>query len=73
MAVAGTIGFAGLLGYVLHRPGRTLAPNVRANQALRDAWQRRVAAATAENARRWQDVRVVIRAGEPTTIQPRGL
>jgi hypothetical protein len=73
MAVAGTIGFAGLLGYVLHRPGRTLAPNVRANQAVRDAWQRRVAAVTAENGRRRQDVRVVIQAGEPTAIQPRGL
>ena len=72
IAVAGTIGLAGLLGYVLHRPGRPLAANVRANQTLRDAWRRRVATTTAENARRRQDVRVVVRAGEPTTIQPRG-
>jgi hypothetical protein len=43
VAVAGTIGLAGLLGYVLNRPGRPLVVNVRANQALRDAWQRRVA------------------------------
>jgi hypothetical protein len=72
IAVAGTIGFAGLLGYVLHRPGRPLAANVRANQTLRDAWERRVATTTAENARRRRDVRVVVRAGEPTAIQPRG-
>src|SRR6266516_127358 len=39
MAVAGTIGVAGLVGFVLHRPGRPLPANVRANKALRDAWQ----------------------------------
>jgi hypothetical protein len=71
MAVAGTIGIAGLLGYVLHRPGRPLTANVRANQAVRDGWQRRVATTTAENARRRRDVHVVVRAGEPTAIQPR--
>ena len=72
IAVAGTIGLAGLLGYVLHRPGRPLAANVRANQTLRDAWQRRVETATAENARRRRDVRVVVRAGQATALQPRG-
>ncbi len=72
IAVAGTIGFAGLLGYVLHRPGRPLPGNVRANQTLRDAWQRRVASTTTENARRRQEVHVVVRAGEPAAIQPRG-
>lgn len=72
IAVAGTIGFAGLLGYVLHRPGRPLPANVRANQTLRDAWQRRVASTTTENARRRREVHVVVRAGEQTVIQPRG-
>ena len=72
IAVAGTIGFAGVLGYLLHRPGRPLGTNVRANAVLRAEWQRRVAAVTAENARRRQDVRVVVRAGEPNAIQPRG-
>jgi len=72
MAVAGTIGVAGLVGYVLHRPGRPLVANVRANQTLRDAWQRRVATTTAENARRRREVHVVVRAGEPSLIQPRG-
>jgi len=71
-AVAGAIGLAGLLGYVLHRPGRPLTANVRANQTLRDAWQRRVAATTAENARRRRDIGLVVHAGEPTAIQPRG-
>jgi hypothetical protein len=72
IAVAGTIGVAGLLGYVLHRPGRPLPASVRANQAVRDAWQRRVATITAENARLRRDIRVVVRAGEPTAIQARG-
>ncbi len=72
MAVAGTIGVAGLVGFVLHRPGRPLPANVRANHALRDAWQQRVSTTTAENARRRRDVRVVVRANEPTAIQPRG-
>ncbi len=72
LAVAGTIGLAGLVGSVLHRPGRPLAANVRANQALRDAWQRRVEATQADNARRRRDVRLVVRAGEATAIQARG-
>jgi hypothetical protein len=72
IAVAGTLGLAGLFGYLVHRPGRPLVANMRANQTVRDAWQRRVATATAENARRRRDVRVVVRAGEPTAIQPRG-
>ena len=72
MGVAGTIGLAGLFGYMLHRPGRPLVANMRANQTLRETWQRRVATATAENARRRRDVRLAIRAGEPTAIQPRG-
>ena len=54
------------------RPGRPLPANVRANKALRDAWQQRVSTTTAENARRRRDVRVVVRANEPTAIQPRG-
>jgi len=72
IAVASTIGVAGLLGFVLHRPGRPLAANVRANQALRDTWQRRVEITTAENARRRQNVRLLVRAGEAAAIQPRG-
>jgi len=70
IAVAGTIGLAGLLGYVLNRPGRPLSANVRANQALRDDWQRQVATVSGENGRRRRDVRVIVRAGEQTAIQP---
>ena len=72
VAVAGTIGLATALGFILHRPGRPLPDNVRANQAQRDAWQQRIASVTAENARRRRDVRLTVRGGEPTTIQPRG-
>ena len=71
IAVAGTVGLAGVLGYVLHRPGRPLDANVRANQAVRDAWQRRLVAVKEENARVFADVRLAIRAGEPTILQAR--
>jgi len=70
LVVAGAVGFAGALGYVLHRPGRPLAANIQANQALRVRWQQRVAAVKAENVQRREDLRLAIRAGEPTAIKP---
>ena len=71
VAVAGTVGIAGVLGYLLHRPGRPLSANIRANQTRRDAWQQQVATVTAENARRRSDVRLAVHAGTATAIQPR--
>lgn len=71
VAVAGTVGLAGMLGYLLHRPGRPIQANMRANQARRDAWQQEVATVTAENARRKGDVRLAVHAGPATAIQPR--
>lgn len=69
VAVAATIGLAGLVGYFLHRPGRPLEANVRANEAVRQAWGQRVAATKAENARRASDVRLMIHSGEGATLQ----
>ncbi|HEV2752093.1 MAG TPA: hypothetical protein VGV12_16340 [Gemmatimonadales bacterium] len=71
VAVAGSVGIAGVLGYLLHRPGRPLPANIRANQTRRDAWQQAVATATAENARRRGDVRLAVHAGPATAIQAR--
>ena len=71
VAVAGTIGFAGVLGYLLHRPGRPLPVNIRRNQARRQVWQQQVADVSAENARRRAAVRLAVHAGTPSTIQPR--
>lgn len=65
IVLAGAVGVAGVVGWVLHRPGRPLTANVRANQALRDAWQRQVAEVQAENARRLAAVRLGIHAGVP--------
>lgn len=73
VAVAGTVGLAALLGTVLHRPGRPLQANIRANQTRRDAWRKSVDTVTAENARRRGDVRIAVHAGEPAAMQPRGL
>jgi hypothetical protein len=72
LAVAGTVGLASLIGYILHRPGRPLAANIRANEAMREEWQQRVASVKAENARRVRQARLAIRAGEPTVIRPGG-
>jgi hypothetical protein len=71
IAVAGTIGVAGVLGYLLHRPGRPLPGNIRANRTRRGAWQKTIDAVTAENVRRRGDVRVAVHAGEATAMQPR--
>ena len=71
VAVAGTVGIAGVLGYLLHRPGRPLPANIRANQARRGAWQQDVATVTAENERRRSDIRLAVHAGPASTIQPR--
>lgn len=70
MVVAGAVGFAGALGYVLHRPGRPLTTNIEANQALRARWQQSVTAVKAGNVQRRDDVRLAVHAGEPTTIKP---
>ena len=70
-AVAATVGFAGALGYLLHRPGRQLAANIRANRERRDAWQRKADATAAQNVERRRDVRLAVHAGPPTGMQPR--
>jgi hypothetical protein len=70
LVVAGAVGFAGALGYVLHRPGRPLTTNIAANEALRARWQKSVAAVKAENVQRRDDVHLAVHAGEPTAIKP---
>lgn len=72
LAVAAGIGLAGIVGYVVSRPGRPLAVNVRANQALRADWQSRLADVQAENARRRATVHLVIHTGAATTIVVEG-
>src|SRR2546422_8080085 len=52
VAVASAVGVATALGYLLHRSGRPLPTNIRANDAVREGWRARVAAVQAENARR---------------------
>jgi len=60
-AVGATVGVAGLVGFVTHRRGHPIAANVRANAPQREAWQRRVEAVQAENARRRGTVHLVVR------------
>lgn len=70
MVVAGAVGFAGALGYVLHRPGRPLGANIAANETMRTRWQQSVTAVKAENVQRREDIHLAVHAGEPTTIKP---
>ena len=72
VAVASAVGVATALGYLLHRPSRSLPENIRANDAVRDAWRRRVAAVQAENGRRRTDVRLRVHAGDPAAIEAAG-
>lgn len=73
LAVAGAVGVAGMLGYILHRPGRPLVANIRVNKTRRDQWQRSVEQVKAENVRRHGDIRLAVHSGEVTAMQPRGL
>jgi len=72
VAVAGTVGVASLVGFILHRPGRPLAANIRANEAKRAEWRQSVAGVAAENARRVRQGRLAISAGAPTVIRQGG-
>jgi hypothetical protein len=73
VALAAAVTVAGLVGWVLHRPGRPLVANVRANKVLRDAWQRQLSEVQAENARRLAAVRLAIHAGAPAPSGGSGL
>lgn len=72
VAVASAVGVATALGYLLHRSGRPLPANIRANDAVREEWKARVAAVRAENARRLADVRLRVHAGDPAAIEAAG-
>ncbi len=68
--VVGAAGVAGIIGFSARHHPLPIPANIAANQALRLAWQRRVDAAHADNEARRHDVRIVVRAGEPRTVQP---
>ena len=72
VAVASAVGVATALGYLLHRPSRPLPANIRANDAVRDAWRRRLATVQADNAGRRADVRLRVHAGDPAAIEAAG-
>jgi hypothetical protein len=69
--VAAAVSVSGLVGYLSHHPGQAIAANVRANAALREAWQRRVDAVRAENGNRRTSAKLLVRAG-PVTAAERG-
>lgn len=69
-AVAGSVSLAGLVGFLRHLPGGTVAANQQANEALRREWRERAAAAAEQNrSRRAEATSLVIRAGQPAVIR----
>jgi len=69
--VAGALSVAGIAGFV-REPGRVQRRNVAANAATRAEWQRRADAVQAENARRRDAVRLMVRVGPATVVDSLG-
>jgi FlgD Ig-like domain len=71
-AVAGTVGLAGLIGFVRDLPGGTVERNRRANAARRQAWEEQARAVDRQNRDRQAGATMTIRAGEPTLVRLAG-
>jgi len=67
--VAGTIGLAGLTGFLRDLPGSVDPANRRANDELRRAWRERSAAVAEENRARRAAASMVIRAGQAVVVR----
>lgn len=65
IAAGGVALTAGVVGYLLHQPGRSIPANVAVNDSLRAIWAVKLARARAANAARRAIVHVTIRAGDP--------
>lgn len=72
VVVAGTVSIAGIAAFFVRRPGKELTANVEANRAMWSTWQDEVEAVVRENEVRKADIRVSIRAGDPTLTEPSG-
>jgi hypothetical protein len=68
-AVAGTVGVAGLIGFLRDLPGGTVAGNRRANQERRRAWDDSTRAVAERNRTRLAATTMVIRAGQPAVVR----
>jgi hypothetical protein len=65
------MSIAGLVGFVLRRPGEPLPRNISANRALRDDWNERTRQIRAENANRISRTQMVIQAHAPRIVELR--
>lgn len=71
-AIGGAVSLAGIVGFFTHQPNRVLRANVRANEALRNAWRAKRDAVAADNAAARASVPLVIRAGSPVRREESG-
>jgi hypothetical protein len=68
--VGGALGVAGVVGFVTRSRAKAIPTNEAANSALREAWQRDVARARAENEQRRRDIRLRISTTSPGSTAP---
>lgn len=64
-AIAGAVDLAALAGVLRRFPGRAIEANRQANAGWRDRWRARVDSTRAENRRRRETGRLVIKEGKP--------
>ncbi len=69
--IAGALGAIGVVGTLKYRPGRPLPDNVEYNENLRRALRAQTDSILRENAALRGEVRFVITAGEPTSLDRR--
>ena len=67
--VGAAAGIAGVIGFTRGRQPQPIPANIAANQTLRLAREHEADAVRAQNAERRRELRLVIRAGVPRTIE----
>jgi hypothetical protein len=65
LVVGGAISVSGLIDLLAHPNGTRVESNISYNRRIRESWQQRADSLTAENRRRREDVRLVVRANAP--------
>ena len=68
VAVGAALSLTGIVGFLTHRPGQTLAGNAQYNHDVRARWQQQVEAVARQNRQRRGDSWLFVRVGPPQTI-----
>jgi hypothetical protein len=71
LALGSAMSIAGIVGFVVRRPGEPLPQNIAANRALREDWNERTDQIVEENANRITGTQLVIEAGPQRVVELR--